>query len=400
MPPRRNPAEPSGTDRIRELLRLNGYSKAFIAEHIRGLIRIYAIGGIKDAGAVGLMYDILFLDPVTTRHFAQFQGMWKHRRSRRAPYQEWWDTFRLFLRDCFDKTRVQMNRYHDDNPLPDDLDGNLSDEEARTRWFPGTPKMQPPSPPPAKKQKLDHRAIHPFNLYVVEAGDYAGPHDLPLFGPSAKWHFTGVDDVSWDGLWDVIFGLCRRKPGKILGCLVQPTESSGLREHDVAALFSDRTVANFFAVGGYSPLTIVIVLAAQEEGDGSLGEQHSPEVPVTPPSSPGNPVGGEEAREVAGEGAGVPEVAGEGEGVPEVAGEPEGEGVREGEGAPEVAGDSGGLRTRGLVHRYPGSWNSEDSASDIESTTEAPAAPPTPPATLRTAVAVASAGPTTPERGP
>jgi hypothetical protein len=31
-----------------------------MAEHIRGLIRMYAIHGVKDDGAIDLMYDIFF----------------------------------------------------------------------------------------------------------------------------------------------------------------------------------------------------------------------------------------------------------------------------------------------------------------------------------------------------
>jgi hypothetical protein len=44
----------------------------FISEHIRGLIRIYNVCGIKDVRAWDHFYDIIFLHPVTTRHFSQF----------------------------------------------------------------------------------------------------------------------------------------------------------------------------------------------------------------------------------------------------------------------------------------------------------------------------------------
>ena len=69
------PAPLSETDRIRELLCLKGYAKSLMAKHIRTLIRMYTIAGIKDAGAVDLMFDIMFIDPTTVRHFGQFQGM-------------------------------------------------------------------------------------------------------------------------------------------------------------------------------------------------------------------------------------------------------------------------------------------------------------------------------------
>jgi len=64
--------------------------EGFILEHIRGLIEIYNVCGVKDERAWDLSYDIIFLDPVTTRHFSQFQLMWPHRRSRSSPFQEWW----------------------------------------------------------------------------------------------------------------------------------------------------------------------------------------------------------------------------------------------------------------------------------------------------------------------
>jgi hypothetical protein len=46
--------------------------KGFISEHIRGLIRMYNVCGLKDEKAWDLVYDIIFLDPATTRQFSQF----------------------------------------------------------------------------------------------------------------------------------------------------------------------------------------------------------------------------------------------------------------------------------------------------------------------------------------
>jgi len=68
--------------------------KGFISEHIRGLIRIYNVCGVKDERAWDLFYYIIFLDPVTTRQFSQFQLMLPHRRSRSSSFQEWWAAFR------------------------------------------------------------------------------------------------------------------------------------------------------------------------------------------------------------------------------------------------------------------------------------------------------------------
>jgi len=83
--------------------------KGFISEHICGLIRIYNVCGVKDERAWDLFYDIIFLDPVTTRHFSQFQLMWLHRRSRSSPFREWWAASRSYRGQMFDKTRDQMN---------------------------------------------------------------------------------------------------------------------------------------------------------------------------------------------------------------------------------------------------------------------------------------------------
>lgn len=151
MPPKKLAAAQSKTDTIKEQLQLEGFSKAFIAEHIRALIRIYAIRGIKDPYATDLSYDIMFMDPTTSPHFHRFRDMWRFRLSKSSPFVEWWSAFRAFLRDCFDKTRVQMNRFANENPdAPvqrpthgtqdcEDNVGNGRDNE----WYPGLAKMRP-----------------------------------------------------------------------------------------------------------------------------------------------------------------------------------------------------------------------------------------------------------------
>jgi len=90
--------------------------KGLNSEHIRGLIRIYNVRGVKDERALDLFYDIIFLDPVTTRHFSQFQLMWPHHRSRSSPFREWWAAFRSYMGQIFDKTHDQMNNWRWDNP--------------------------------------------------------------------------------------------------------------------------------------------------------------------------------------------------------------------------------------------------------------------------------------------
>jgi len=90
--------------------------KWFISEHIRRLIWIYIVCSVKDERAWDVFYDIIFLDPVTTRNFSQFQLMWPHHRSSSSPFQEWWAAFRTYMRQMFHKTRSQMNNWRWDNP--------------------------------------------------------------------------------------------------------------------------------------------------------------------------------------------------------------------------------------------------------------------------------------------
>jgi len=90
--------------------------KGVIPEHIRGLIWIYNVCGVNDERACDLFDDIIFPDPVKTRHFSEFQLMWPHRRSRSSPFREWWDAFRSYKGQTFDTTREQMNNWRWDNP--------------------------------------------------------------------------------------------------------------------------------------------------------------------------------------------------------------------------------------------------------------------------------------------
>ena len=79
---------------------------------------MYAIHCVKDDGAIDLMYDVLFVDPMTTRYIRQFQGMWKWQTSIQPQYIEWCSGFQSFLQDSFDNTWVQMNQYHNEYSPP------------------------------------------------------------------------------------------------------------------------------------------------------------------------------------------------------------------------------------------------------------------------------------------
>ena len=90
--------------------------KGFISEHIRRLIRIYNVCGVKGERAWDLLYDKIFLDLITTRHLSQFKPMWPHRRSRSSPFREWWAAFHSYMGQMFDPSDDQINNWRWDNP--------------------------------------------------------------------------------------------------------------------------------------------------------------------------------------------------------------------------------------------------------------------------------------------
>jgi hypothetical protein len=77
--------------------------KGFISEHIRGLICMYNVCGVNDERTWDLLYEIVFLDPVTTHNFAQFQLMWLHHRSSSSHFWECWSAFRSYMGKCVTK---------------------------------------------------------------------------------------------------------------------------------------------------------------------------------------------------------------------------------------------------------------------------------------------------------
>ena len=100
-----------------QCLSLNqAYMKGFILELICGLIWIYNVSGLKDERAWNIIYDIIFVNLVTTCYFSEFQLLWQHCRSRCSPFREWWVAFRSYIGQMLDKTRNQMNNWRWDNP--------------------------------------------------------------------------------------------------------------------------------------------------------------------------------------------------------------------------------------------------------------------------------------------
>jgi hypothetical protein len=151
------------------------YIMRFISEHIRGLKRIYNVCSVKDERAWDLLYDIIFLDPVTTRHFSQFQVMWPHRRSRSSPFREWWAAFRSYMGQMFDKTCDQMNNWRWDNPraFGDQVDrsyhqttssGKVKRTSQHFSWY-GSDDLRAKIEPPSCRQYKpgDFLAVRPLN---------------------------------------------------------------------------------------------------------------------------------------------------------------------------------------------------------------------------------------------
>jgi hypothetical protein len=83
---------------------LDGHAKSVMSEHVRPMIRI---GGIKDSLVDRIWYEIIFLDPLTTRHFSQFQNMWDRRESRDQPFLEWWTQFKALIGNCIERLELR-----------------------------------------------------------------------------------------------------------------------------------------------------------------------------------------------------------------------------------------------------------------------------------------------------
>jgi len=185
--------------------------KGFISEHILGLIWIYNVCGVKDERAWDLFHDIIFLDPVTTRHFYQFQLMWPHRRSRSSPFWEWWAAFRSYMGPMFDKTRDQMNNWRWDNPrdFGDQVDrsnlqttssGMVERTGERFSWY-GSDDLRAKIEPPSCQQYEpgDFLAVGPLNWDEIIDEDDDDENWADPGAPSGGRCHPGDDNDNDDG---------------------------------------------------------------------------------------------------------------------------------------------------------------------------------------------------------
>jgi len=89
-----DPKTPTKTHWILEQLRFVDMRARLLYEvQIRVMIRLGGLTGVKDSNSLSLQYFILFMDETTTKHFAQFQGMWTHHNDREGENHKWWGAF-------------------------------------------------------------------------------------------------------------------------------------------------------------------------------------------------------------------------------------------------------------------------------------------------------------------
>jgi hypothetical protein len=72
------------------------------------------------------LYSIIVLDPVTTRHYSEFQLMWPHHRSRSSPFREWLAAFRSYIATMSHTSHNHMNIWRWDNPRAFGDQGNCT----------------------------------------------------------------------------------------------------------------------------------------------------------------------------------------------------------------------------------------------------------------------------------
>jgi len=185
----------------------------FISEIIRGLIQIYNVCGVKHQMAWDLFYDMIFLDPVTTRHISQFQLMWPHCRSRRSPFWEWWAPYCSYMGQMVDKTLDHMNNWRWDYlcAFGDTVDrsnpqitssGKVERTSKRFSWYCSDALRAKIEPPNCRKYKpVDFLAVRPLNWDEIVKED---DDDEDLADPGAPSsgrcrHGDGSDNDDGEG---------------------------------------------------------------------------------------------------------------------------------------------------------------------------------------------------------
>jgi hypothetical protein len=254
MPPRIRRLTP--TERMKAALELDGFGKSIMAEQLRAMIRMYGIGGIKDGAIDQLFYEILFLDPLTPRHFGRFQPMWEHRNNTQPPFLEWWTQFQAFVRDCLDKTRASNNRYQEekwtayeandvdfyDSPAFD-WPTLAADAEARARWFPQPRYRTPPTIPAHHAGRAGSGAARGVSLlglriFLINPGTFAQrpqrADNYPLWSANTVEVTQSVVAYTLPTIFAAVVAVCPvdRHPRVIYGCRLNPRNPEDGEDED------------------------------------------------------------------------------------------------------------------------------------------------------------------------
>jgi hypothetical protein len=213
--------------------------------------------------------------------------MWTYRNNREGKYHEWWNSFRAFLRDCFDKPRAQLNAVAAQAPVTtgdengDELspmspctpsggagaDGgkghaelsNLgkgvekgAGKEEPTRWFLLRPSVVlPPTGGGVGRVEFSGRqpgesdgesCVCLFRAVIIDPdcrdNSYgSGIHDeYDVFGTDVRKYLTNISALSIRALFDAVKRFyVKREPHAMYGCLLEPRQYSATRDETVPA---------------------------------------------------------------------------------------------------------------------------------------------------------------------
>jgi hypothetical protein len=220
------------------------------------MIRMYGMGGVKDGATDQLLYEILFLDPLTTRHFGRFQLMWEYRTSTQPPFLKGWTQFRAFVRDCLDKTQASNNRYQEekwnayhanevdfyDSPAFD-WPTLAADTKAWVRWFPQLQYRTPSAIPAHQAGRAGARAPRGVSLlglriFLIDPADFAQrpqrADNYPLCSPNTVKVTQNVVAYTLPAIFAAVVAVCPDEchPRVIYGCRLNSRNSEDGEDED------------------------------------------------------------------------------------------------------------------------------------------------------------------------
>jgi hypothetical protein len=233
----------------------NTLVKNLISDEIRGLIRQYGISGESDPMWIRLQYEILFVDPITSRPLGQFQGMWQHRGAHKSTHEgDWWWAFYAYLKDTCEKVKVATNWFHEwkrveyESWTPGFYDSPnfnwpaiLSVTRTPT-WFPVTGTNKRPTeipdnlfsaartakrPPPGNAPTVILPAIAKIRIFIVNPDDFEAaeePDYYGLFSMEVGQFLITITSYSLHAIWTAVRGQLTQAqyPRVLYGCALLP----------------------------------------------------------------------------------------------------------------------------------------------------------------------------------